>query len=277
MALNAKTEDVTVNVKLRSDDDSERRTKKQGSGCRNENVALNAKIKMWLWTLNRRYDSECQGNDGALHAELKAWLWMLNRKERVALNAKLERDGDFERQTGRCGFEHQVGNRWWLWIPKLRMMVRMTLNADTEKWWLWPPKLRSGDDSERRNWEVMMMTLNPKIEKWWWWLWKPSWKCDDNGSERRNQKCDNDGSKRRNWKCDSERQIENVMMMALNAETKNATLNVKLKMWWWGLWTPKHKMRWWWLWTLKLKMRLWTSNWKRSSERQGEKAALYAK
>ena len=63
--------------------------------------------------------------------------------------------------------------------------------------------------------------------------------------ERRNQKCNDDSSERQaenvmmmaikaeNSKCDSERQTENVMIMALNAETE--------KQWWW-LWTTKLKM-----------------------------------
>ena len=60
----------------------------------------------------------------------------------------------------------------------------------------------------------------------------PKLKRDDDGSKRRNQKCDDGGFECRNWKCDSECQTENVMMMALNAETE--------------------KQRWW-LWTLKLR------------------------
>ena len=102
MALNSKTKNVTLNVKLRSDDGSERRNWERDSRYR-------AKDKQRLWTLNQRYASKCQGNDAALNAELKVWLWMLNRKERVALNAKLERDGDSE---------HQTGQKWWLWTPK---------------------------------------------------------------------------------------------------------------------------------------------------------------
>ena len=102
MALNAKTENVTLNIKLRSDDGSKRRNWERDSRYR-------AKDKQRLWTLNRRYASKCQGNDAALNVELKVWLWMLNRKERVALNAKLERDGDSE---------HQTGQKWWLWTPK---------------------------------------------------------------------------------------------------------------------------------------------------------------
>ena len=177
---------------------------------------------------------------------------------------------------------------WWLWTPKLKMLLWMSswkCDDDGSECW----KLRSDNDgSERRNWKcdsehraenVTMMALNAE-----------NWEAIMMTHERRNQKCDDDGSECRNWE---------VMMMALNA---------KLKMWWWWLWMPKQKMRWWWLWMPKLKMRLWTSNWKcdddgsecrnweativalstetenvtlsnwkRGSERQGKKAALYAK
>ena len=90
MALNVETENVTLKVKLRSDDGSERQNCERDS-------RYQAKDKQRLWTPNWIYDSECQGDDVALNAELKVWLWTLNRKERVALNAKLEKDGDSER------------------------------------------------------------------------------------------------------------------------------------------------------------------------------------
>ena len=56
---------------------------------------------------------------------------------------------------------------------------------------------------------AMMVTLNVKLRT-------------DNGSKRQTE--NSDGAERRNRECGSERQTEEVMMMALNAETK--------KRWW---------------------------------------------
>ena len=85
-------------------------------------------------------------------------------------------------------------------------------------------ELRS-DDSERRNWEAMMtlnaetenamrMALNADTEKWW--LWLPKLRSDDDDSEPQNWKMQLWTS---NWK----------LMMALNVETENMTLNFKLR------------------------------------------------
>ena len=234
--------------------------------------------KMWPWTLKRRISngSECrtqvwfwmseEAKHGSEHRDercngserrMKMWLWMSKLKSD---------DEDYECQTentmmtlntetkkwwwwlwtsnGKCDSKRQTEYRWWLWKPKLRMWFRtsnwevVALSAETEKrWWLWTPTLRMR----------------------WGWLWTPILRSDDD---------------------DSERQAENVMMMALNAETKNAmmmtlnaetenaTLNVKLKMWWWWLWTPQLRSD---------NSGSECRNWKRGSERQGKKVALYAK
>ena len=74
-------------------------------------------LGMWLWTPNLRYDD----------SKLQEWMTTLNAKNvalnaekmatnadhdrMMALNAKLQRDSDSERQ---------IGKRWWLWTPKLR-------------------------------------------------------------------------------------------------------------------------------------------------------------
>ena len=59
-------------------------------------------------------------------------------------------------------------------------------------------ELKRDGGSERQIENAMMMALNAKIEKWWWWLMSA--------------------------------ETKNAIMMTLNAETKNATLNVELKM-----------------------------------------------
>ena len=62
MALNTKIENVTLNVKLRSDSSFERQNWEHDSRYQD-------KEKQRLWMLNLRYDSECQGDDAALNAE----------------------------------------------------------------------------------------------------------------------------------------------------------------------------------------------------------------
>ena len=106
MALNAKIENVTLNVKLRNDSGFESRNWEHDSRYR-------AKEKQRLWTLNWRYDSECQGDDAALNAESKKeggskcqtgkewWLRTSNWAEIVTLNAEtgdaaLNNKNDFE-------------------------------------------------------------------------------------------------------------------------------------------------------------------------------------
>ena len=127
MALNIETDNVTLNIKLRSDDGSERRNWKATM------MTLNAEIENAMrMTLNADIE--------------KWWLW----------TPKLRSGDDFERWNWKYDFEHQTKNRWWLWTPKLRMRLwtsnwevmmalnvetenamRMTLNTDTEKWWWW--------------------------------------------------------------------------------------------------------------------------------------------
>ena len=126
--------------------------------------------------------------------------------------------------------------------------------------------------------EIENTTLNVKLRsdngfecrmKMWWWLWTPNPAID--GSEH--------------WYWEVITMALNVnedVMMALNVETEDATLNVDLKTddgsecrtekWQWWLWTPKLKSddddserqteKWWWLWTSKSRMRLWMSIWK---------------
>ena len=158
-------------------------------------VALNVKLRRMM----------------ALNARM--WEWRL--PERL----KLRRGSGSERWNWRCDDDGSEHRNWKYDSQRQTENAMMALNAETEKrrWWLWTPK--------------------PKM-RWWWLrglklkmqLWMSSWKCDDDGSERRN------------WEAIMmalNAETKNAMMMALNAETENATLNVKLKMWWWWLWTPK--------------------------------------
>ena len=165
-------------------------------------MALNAKLKAWLWTLNWELTS--------LNVKLRRTT--LNVKlRRTTLKVKLRRnDDDSEPQNWKYNSKHQTENmmmmalnaetenatrmapntdteKWWLWTPNedtmmalnVKMKQNRTLNAEMGdvvtldvKWrnrsgrqakmWLWTPILRS-DGSERRT---------------KWWLWTPIWECD---------------------------------------------------------------------------------------------------
>ena len=223
MTLNPETKNTTLNIKLKTDD---------GSECQNWECDSERQTekRWWLWTPELRSDndvSECRNwkcyEDGSKHRNWEAVMTTLNP------------------ETEKCDFECQIENRWWLWMLKLRMRlwtsnweVMMALNAETENATL-NVKLRSNDGSERRNWEATMMalnaetenamrmTLNTETEKWW--LWTPKLRSGDDDSEPQNWKMWLWTS---NWKS----------MMALNIETENVTLNIKLKVW---LWKPNWK------------------------------------
>ena len=128
---------------------------------------------------------------------------------------------------------------------KLKNVMMMALNAETEKrwWWLWTPKLRSSDGSKRRNWEVMMMALNAKTKnpmivalsaeienatlnvKLKTWLWAPRWKS---GSV-----CQAENEQRlltSDWTCGSEHQTKNNQRLWTSNYEEMVALNAKLKM-----------------------------------------------
>ena len=109
MALNAKTENATLNIKLGSNDDFER----QNWECDSERQTE----KWCLWTPKLR------SGDGFEHRNWE--LTSLNVKlRRTTLNVKLRRnDDDSEPRNWKYHFEHQTKNQWWLWTPKLRMWL----------------------------------------------------------------------------------------------------------------------------------------------------------
>ena len=58
-------------------------------------MALNAKMEEHgggskYWTKDRHDDSECRTEDVALNAKLKIWLWKPNWRKVMALNAKMK-------------------------------------------------------------------------------------------------------------------------------------------------------------------------------------------
>ena len=124
--------------------------------------------------------------------------------------------------NGKCNSKRQTEYRWWLWKPKLRMWFR------TSNWEV----VALSAETEKRWW-----LWTPTLRMRWGWLWTPILRSDDDDFEHQAENV---------MMMALNTETKNAMMMALNAETENATLNVKLKMWWW------------WLWTLKLERRLWT-------------------
>ena len=102
MALNAKMEEHGRGSKCRTKD------RHDDFECRTEDVASNAKLKVWLWTPNWKCGSERQTEDMALNAERKKYMMAQNAKpktnngsesqnENEALNAKSKRNKGFER------------------------------------------------------------------------------------------------------------------------------------------------------------------------------------
>ena len=104
MALNAETKNVTLNVKLRSDDGSEYQT---------ENATLNVKLRS---DGSERRNWEC---DSERQTKKWWWLWM----------PKLRSDNDGSEcrnwETTMMALNAETENA-----------MRMALNADTKKWWL---------------------------------------------------------------------------------------------------------------------------------------------
>ena len=84
---------MDLDVELKVNNDSERQT---------EDMVLNAKMKMWLWTPKWRCDFERQNEDAALKANWKKGMMAMNaalktnngskrQNETTALNAKLKK------------------------------------------------------------------------------------------------------------------------------------------------------------------------------------------
>ena len=244
---------TTLNVKLRSNYDSERRNWEvimMALNVETENatrITLNTDTnEWWLWTPNK---DEMM----ALNAETG----------KVTLNAKLRSDDGFELRN------QETRHRWLSGVKIENVTLNVNLGSDDNGF-------------ECRNWEAIMMTLNAETEnatrmalntdtkKWWlnaklgsddgfehwnqetrhWWL---SGAKTENATPNVNLGSDDDCSERWNWE---------AIMMTLNAEAENATrmaLNTDTEKWW--LWTPNEDAmmalnakneKWW----------LWTPNWK---------------
>ena len=171
IALNAETENMNLNVKLMSDNDSERRNWEammMALNAETENttrMALNTDTeKWWLWMPNE--DAMM-----ALNAKTEKW-WLctpnwkcgmvtsnvVNREWMVALNAKR-----------RCGSERQTETK--------HGSERQTKTDNYER-------QAKEDDSERNRWEDMV-ALNVKLRNDQW-LWTPKW--NNNASERQTKR-----------------------------------------------------------------------------------------
>ena len=91
---------------------------KCGSECQNEDVALNAKMKMWLWTPNRKKMWLWTPNETKHGSERRTegewWLWTLNWRQVVALNAKTKISNDFECRNKDVALNAKW-NKTWLW------------------------------------------------------------------------------------------------------------------------------------------------------------------
>ena len=149
---------MTLNVKLRSDNDSERRNRGCDSECRSEN-------RWWLRTPKLKSDdgSEC-------HTE-KVITTLNAETEDATLNVDLKiDDGSGCRNWEVMMMTLNVKPRMRLWTSIWESM--MALNAETKNWWWWLWTSNRGYDSEHRSENR-------------WRLWTPNWKHGD-GSERRN-------------------------------------------------------------------------------------------
>ena len=111
------------------------------------------RLKMWLWTPNRKWTKALNvklgsDEDGSECWYWWMWLWTSNWGViTMALNAERRCADDSERQTRKW---------WWLWTPNGKC------------WWLRTPRVRSDvDGSDTEN--------SDGFEKQWW-LWTPNWK-----------------------------------------------------------------------------------------------------
>ena len=153
MALNAKTKLGLRTPKWRTNDGSKRQTGNYGSERQTETMALNAKLKKRLWTLNGRRMM-------ALNAKTKLGLW----------TPKWRTNDGSERQTGNYGSERQTETmtlnaklKKRLWTPNRRRI--MALNAKPRQW-LWTPNWKSGSECQAES-----TTLNSELKRW---LWTPN-------------------------------------------------------------------------------------------------------
>ena len=155
MALNAKTENATLNVKLGSDDGSERRNWECDSERQIEK-------QWWLWTPKLRSDNDgfecrnwkCDEDDSehrnwevmALNTETeKRWWWLWTPKlKNVTLNVKLKIDDGSEHRNWECDSEHQTKG------VALKAKLKMALDIE----------LKTNNEFERQTED---MTLNAKM------------------------------------------------------------------------------------------------------------------
>ena len=139
MALNAWMWKMSLNAKMWRDDGSESLNVNDGPERQTENMALNVKLEMRLWTPNRKHGSERRNRD-------------------VTLNAK-SKHGSEHRTEKNEGSEHRNWELTYLNVKLRRTTLNVTLRMTTlnvitkKRWWLW--------------------TLNWRKT---WWLWMPNWK-----------------------------------------------------------------------------------------------------
>ena len=113
------TEVTTLNAKIRIrlwtskwKRNSERQTEK-----RHDSSECRTKDKRRLWTPNWRCGSECQNENMTLNVKMKMWLWTSNGKKTwFFLNTKLKMRGDNEEKicpgVARCYNSQSIGRVW---------------------------------------------------------------------------------------------------------------------------------------------------------------------
>ena len=149
MALNAKMEEHGRGSKCRTKD------RHDDFECRTEDVASNAKLKVWLWTPNWKCGSERQTEDMAMKAEQKKSNGFERQDEDITLNAKWKR-------WSRC----RTRGKQQLWTPNKKWIMTLSVKINM---WLWMPN-RKCDGSGCQN-EKSGSERQTEDEQW---LWMPN-------------------------------------------------------------------------------------------------------
>ena len=134
IALNAKNEKGwwLWTPKLRRNGGFECWNWERGSGSEcwdlwgDDGVALNAKLKQWLWMPSGNNGFECQAKTTTLNAKWKQRLWTPNCNEMVAVNAQLWTD------IYECQAERDESERY-NWEDMVALNVELKMQGDDER------------------------------------------------------------------------------------------------------------------------------------------------
>ena len=163
-----------------------------------KNVALNAKQKKYIMTLNvelkTNNNSECQTKNMALNAKLKIWLWTLNWRRYYGSDVKLKMNNDSKCLTEDAALNAKMKIRFWT----SNQAEDVTLNIKWKKNMMaLNAKLEINNDSKRQtkdmalnaklnnmamNAKLSNVALTTKLKQLWTpsceemmrWLWRPS-------------------------------------------------------------------------------------------------------